>query len=425
MRLRFPVLAAALAAVACAAVPAIASAAPHSNRALTIHATPSSIIAGEPVFIFGRLEGRGSANQVVHLWHRINPSTKFTIISTTRTDSAGRYEFTRAEGVVNTNRSWFVRGPVYTHSHTIHERVAAEVTLSPSANEGTTRHAFTFTGHITPDHAGSRVALQVQRGASNDWTTVKTGRVGSDSNYSIEYAWRTAGPREVRVAFAGDSRNTAAVSDPAAIVVDQRQAPYFTINTSDAIVTNGSSATISGTVDKPGTSVAESGVTVSLFARQPGAAPFSVVQTTTTSSTGTYSFTVQDTTNELYQARTTVAPVQSSAVVFQGVQDALTMSSSSATSTVEGQVTFSGTVAPGKAGHAIYLQKLGRDGQWHTVETSTVTPSSTYSFGWTFGTAGTKQFRARITGDPANVGGASAPVSVAVSQPPLSTLPTS
>ena len=425
MRLRFPVLGAALAALACAAVPSLASAAPHSNRALTIHATPSSIIAGEPVFIFGRLEGRASANQVVHLWHRINPSSKFTIISTTRTDGAGRYEFTRAEGIVNSNRSWFVRGPVYTHSHTIHERVAAEVTLNPSSDQGTTRHAFTFTGHITPDHAGSRVALQVQRGASNDWTTIKTGRVGGHSSYSIAYAWRTAGPREVRVRFPGDRRNIAAVSDPTAIVVDQHQAPYFTIGTSAGVVANGSSATISGTLDKPGTSVAEPGATVSLFARQPGAAPFAVVQTTTTGTDGTYSFTVQNTTNELYQARTTVAPVQASAVVFQGVQDALTMSSSSATSTVEGTVTFSGTVAPSKAGHTIYLQKLGRDGQWHTVETSTVTPSSTYSFGWRFGTAGTKQFRARITGDPANVGGASAAVPVAVSQPPLSTLPTS
>ena len=425
MRLRFAVLAAAMAALAGAAVPSIAGAAPHSNRALTIHATPSHIIAGEPVLIFGRLEGRGSANQVVHLWHRINPATRFTIIGTTKTDSAGRYEFTRAEGVVNSNRNWFVRGPVFTHSRTIHERVAAEVTISPSANEGTTRHAFTFTGHVTPGHAGSRVALQEQRGASDDWTTIKTGRVGPGSNYSIDYAWRTAGPRDVRVAFAGDNRNTAAVSDAAAIVVDQRQAPYFTIDTSAAIVANGTSATISGTLDKPGTSVAEPGATVSLFARQPGTQPFAVQQTTTTGSAGEYSFTVQDTTNELYQARTTVAPVQSSAVVFQGVQDALTMSSSSATSTVDGMVTFSGTVAPSKVGHVIYLQKLGRDGEWHTVETSTVTPSSTFSFGWTFGTAGTKQFRARITGDPANVGGASAPVSVAVSQPPLSTLPTS
>ena len=425
MRLRFTVLASALAALACATLPSIASAAPQHNRALTIHATPRSIIAGEPVLIYGRLEGRDSAHQIVHLWHKIQPNTKFTIIGTTRTDSQGRFQFTRAEGVVNTNRSWFVRGPAFSHSKTIGEHVAAEVTLTPNGDQGTTRHTFTFTGQVTPGHAGSRVALQVQRGSADEWTTVKTGRVGAGSKYSIAYAWRTAGPRNVRVRFAGDKRNTAAVSDPASIVVDQTQAPYFTINSSDAIVANGSPATITGTVDRPHTSTPEAGATVSLFARVPGTRPFKVVQQTTTGTDGSYSFTVQDTTNELYQARTTAAPVQSSAQLFQGVQDAVSMSSSAATALVNGKVTFSGSVAPGKAGHFIYLQKLGRDGEWHTVQTSTVNAGSTFSFGWTFGTAGTKQFRARIIGGPVNVGGASAPVSVAVTEPPLSSLPTS
>ena len=72
----------------------------------------------------------------------------------------------------------------------------------------------------------------------------------------------------------------------------------------------------------------------------------------------------------------------------------------------------------------IYLQKLGADSDWHTVEIRFVNASSTFQFGWTFGTAGVKQFRARITGGPANVGGASAPVTIDVTQPPLSSLPT-
>ena len=101
------------------------------------------------------------------------------------------------------------------------------------------------------------------------------------------------------------------------------------------------------------------------------------------------------------------------------------MSSSSSTSTVDGHVVFTGNVSPDKAGHAIYLQKLGKDGDWHTVEVRFVNNASTFQFGWTFGTAGTKEFRARITGGPANVGGASAPVTIVVSQPPLSSLPTS
>ena len=61
MRLRFTVLATVLAALASLAVPAAAGAAPQHNRGLTIHAVPHSIIAGEAVLIYGRLEGPTTA----------------------------------------------------------------------------------------------------------------------------------------------------------------------------------------------------------------------------------------------------------------------------------------------------------------------------------------------------------------------------
>jgi hypothetical protein len=49
--------------------------------------------------------------------------------------------------------------------------------------------------------------------------------------------------------------------------------------------------------------------------------------------------------------------------------------------------------------------------------------NSTFSFDWTFGSAGSKQFRARITGGPANVGGVSPAVTVDVVPVSLSSLP--
>ena len=130
---------------------------PHVNRAMTIAATPRTIIAGERVNHSPRPRGpvtRLISRHARHLWHRINPRRRFTIIGTTRTDADGRYEFTRAEGIVDSNRNWFVRGPAFTHSHTIHERVAAEVTLSPSATEGRTRAPLTFSGQISPRPRG-------------------------------------------------------------------------------------------------------------------------------------------------------------------------------------------------------------------------------------------------------------------------------
>ncbi len=425
MRLRFTLLACAVAASVGALVPAGAGAAPVHNRGLTIHAVRPNIIAGEPVFIFGHLNGPDNGGQLIRLYHRINPQPRFSLIGTTRTDSAGEYAFLRAEGVVLTNRSWFVRGPGLTHSRTVHERVAALVSLSASSTNGLTRHPIVFSGHVTPDHAGSVVALQVQKGSSDDWTTVKRGVVDGASNYNISYAWRVPGARDARVRFGGDARNTAATSDVISVVIQQKEIPDFTIQTSDPIVANGQPVTISGILDQPGTTTAEPNTSVSLWAREPTSGRFRLRTTTTTGSDGSYSFAnLVSTTNELYQVRTTFAPARHTAVLFEGVQDVVTMQASSSTSTVGGRITFSGSVAPDKSGHVIYLEKLGKDNDWHVVEIRFVRGNSTFQFGWTFGTAGTKEFRARITGGPANVGGASAPVTIDVTQPPLSALPT-
>jgi hypothetical protein len=48
---------------------------------------------------------------------------------------------------------------------------------------------------------------------------------------------------------------------------------------------------------------------------------------------------------------------------------------------------------------------------------------STYQFSWTFGSPGSKEFRARITSDEHNVGAASDPITITVTQAPPSSLP--
>ena len=423
MRLRFTALASVLATFAFMAITPIAGAAPQRDRGLTIHAVPHSIIAGEAVLIYGRLASH-EGGQVVRLYHRIAGQPRFSLISLTRTDQAGSYEFTRPENIVETNRSWFVRGPGHTHSRTVHEHVAALVSLAASSNSGTTRHPLIFSGHLTPDHAGSVVLLQAQRGSSDDWRTLKRGIVGADSNYQIAYAWRMAGAREVRVVFRGDARNARSASDPVSVVVEQTEVPGFTINTSDPIVTDDSPATISGTLSAPGsTTTPEPGTTVELFGHEPQRGRYRELQSTTTDSSGGYSFTVQSPTNEWYQVRTVSSPRRATAQLFEGVQDAVTFAASTTTSTVGGHITFSGNVSPDKAGHVIYLQKLGADSDWHTVASSVVRPDSTFSLPWTFGSAGAKQFRARITGGPANVGGVSPAVTVDVLPAPAAALP--
>jgi hypothetical protein len=423
MRLRIAVLASALSALTFVALPSISGAAPRVNHGLTIAATPNPTLAGDPVLIYGQLNLTAGANQTIRLYHRIDPNPSFTLIGVTKTDAHGFYEFTRAEGVVLTNRNWFVRGPDATHSRTVHELVAAEVSLAANQTNGDTLHPLTFTGGVTPDHAGQRVYLQAQKGASDDWTTLKSGRLGPGSSYSISYRWRTPGERDVRVLLPADPRNIATASSPVAVTIQQTEIPDFTINSSSPIITIGASATISGTLDQASSTTAEPNTSVTLW-QGPGVdGPFKSIQSVVTGSDGGYSFTEQPTQNEVYLVRTTVSPFRHTAKLFEGVQDAVTLTASSSTSTVGGNVTFTGSVTPDKAGHVIYLERIGKDGDWHLVEIRFVDARSNFQFGWTFGTSGAKTFRARITGDGQNVGGASPSVTVAVSPAPVSSLP--
>jgi plastocyanin len=194
------------------------------------------------------------------------------------------------------------------------------------------------------------------------------------------------------------------------VAVQQKQVPGFTIASSDPLISYGQSVIISGVLDH-----AAPTTPVTLWARNAGQSQFTPVADTTTGSDGSYMFAPQAPgSNTVYQVRTTLAPRRHSAVLFEGIQDVLTLTPSSTTSQVGGHVTFTGTVLPDKAGHVVYLQRLGADGDWHSEEIRLVTNASAFQFGWTFGKAGTYQFRARITGGDGNIGGASPPVSIQV-----------
>lgn len=426
MRLRFAVLGSLLATLAIAVVPAVSGAAPRHNHGLTINATPNPIDAGDGVLIYGQLNAAPVAGQTIVLYHHIAGSHQgFTEIGRTTTDSTGFYSFTRAVGIVETNRSWFVRelGAAKVHSRTVRERVRALVSIDADKTTVLTRHPVVFTGHVAPNHASERVLLQEQKGNSDDWTTIDSGRLGPDSNYRIVHRWRVPNAHVVRVVFPGDDRNYRGVSDTATITVQQAQHPSFTINSSDPIITYGGSATISGVLSQPGTTTPEPNTAVVLCSRG-SSGPTLCSSTTTTGSDGSYSFNVSPTRNELYQVRTTLPPHRSSALLFEGVRDVVTLSSSSSTSTVGGHVTFTGGVTPDKAGHVIYLEKQGADGDFHVVEVRHVQSDATFQFGWTFGSDGTKVFRVRIPGGPVNLGNVSPPVTITVSGvAPVSSLP--
>jgi hypothetical protein len=422
MRLRFAMLGAVASALALAAAPGLAGAAPLHNRGLTIKAVPNPIDAGEAVLVYGQLKGTDVSGKTIVLYHHIAGSHRgYSVIGSATTDSHGFYEFTRQLGVVETNRSWFARlaGDSSVHSRTVFERVRALVSLAAASQTGYTRHPVTFTGHVVPNHPFGRVLLQ-QQVAGDDWRTIKTGRIGPGANFSIQYSWRMAGDRVLRAVLPSDRRNLRGESDPVSVTIQQTQNQRFTINTATPRISWGSSATIAGTLFTAGGS-GESNTAVTLCHRFASTSAWICDQAGTTGAGGGYSFTVNPTRNAWYYVKTVLPPRRRTASLFIGVKDIITLAGST-TGTVGQPDTFSGTVTPNKAGAFVLLQRRGADGDFHTVAVQRVQGDGTYSFTHVFSTAGTKVFRTRILGDATNLGDVSPPLQVTVAAAPVSTL---
>jgi hypothetical protein len=417
MRTRLTMLAAALAGLALTAGPGLAVAAPRHNQGLTINATPRRILSGQGVLIYGQLNGTNVADQTITLYHRINPRPGFTKVQSTTTDANGFYEFARGDGIVTTNREWFVRGPDGTHSRTVHERVAALLSLGAAQTTGTTNHRVIFTGSVSPAQRFRRVLLQQQdRVGGNGWHTIASTFTGRGSDFVFAHAFRRPGVYTLRAYFSGDARNAAGESDSVTVTIQQAQIKGFTITSSEPVITEGRSVTISGVVDQPNTQV-------TLYVQQYGH-PREALATTITGGDGSYHFSDTPVYNTVYRVGLTLHPHRMSGRLFEGVQDKVSIQSSASTATVGSSVTITGAVSPDKTGHLIYLQQLGADGRWQDVARSVVIHGSTYSFTYTFGQAGAAALRARIYGGPENVGGASSPVTVTVSgTAPAATLP--
>jgi hypothetical protein len=360
--------------------------------------------------MYGQLNGQPLGGQTIQLYQRVAGSHQgYTLVDQTTTQSNGFYSFDNITGV-ESNTSYFAKeaGADGLHSRTVYERVRALVSIAASTTTADTSTPIVFSGQVSPSQAGHRVLLQEQNPNTGNWHTIKTGGLSSASTYSISYRWRTPGVHDVRAAFPGDGRNLAGASDGVTVTIEQGQVSGFTIATSQPIIPEGSRVRISGVLQNgPNTSV-------TLWARHANEARFRAVQSMVTGGDGSYAFDQMPAVNTIYQVRTTFAPKRHTAVLLEGVRDVVTLTPSSATSTVGGVVTFSGNVNPDKAGRLIHLLRLSADRHWHTVETTRVRFDSTFHFAWRFVREGEFMFRARIYSDERNVGASSAPVKITV-----------
>jgi hypothetical protein len=425
-----------LSGVAVAAVCAVTALAPGSASAartaarhrVTINVAPRTITAGDPVVIFGRLVGLNHSGQAVHLFHHVPGVPGFQPAGNTTTDAVGAYEFSPADTPVDTNRTWFVTsGGAF--SRPVRERVRAQVTLTGPTDTNLLTgpgHPYTFTGTVSPATVGARVVLERQNAAtgSDDWHSID-GRhpavVAADGTFTITHVFVAPGDANIRVLVRADTRNIASPSSPLNYQISQTQVAGFTILSSADPITVGSPVTITG--------VGPAGQSLTLFARtdQQHAA---AVATTTSDASGNYSFAPQSPTNStFYQVRLSnpsaaASGPKHSAILFEGVKDALTASASPTTVMAGGVVTFYGTVNPPHPGHVIYLQRQNtHSGDFHTVQVGRVNPDGTYSIARQLFDPGVRNYRVYIPGGPENQGAGSQVIAITVTPAPASSLP--
>lgn len=430
--------------------PAGASAHKHSSPSgrcrVSIEVAPRQITAGDPVVIFGRLvcrRGAQVAGQTVRLYHHLigGHSFGFGYVQSTTTDARGFYEFSRADGVVETNRAWYVRSRG-ARSADRRIRVAAQVSLAgpPEGSQLLTGVAnkVTFTGSVSPADVGARVVLQRQNAATGgEWHRIDASVVGPGGTYSIVHRFIVPGDANIRALVRSQGRDIPSPSNVLEYEISQAQNPNLTIVASADPISFGESVTITGKL------ASGVGQPVTLLART-RAQRFAPVAEVMSDASGSYAFPPQTPVNSTFYRVVTAnqvvcltapagvrAPCNvphgenrvSSAVLFEGVKDVLSAQVSASTVQAGSTLTFTGSVSPSHPGHVIYLERENASGQgFHVVQLGVVNSDSSFTIEHKVYDAGSKVFRIHIPGGPENQGAVSQLLTVQVTPGPAAAL---
>ncbi len=430
-----------LLAIAPASASAHKHASPRGHCGISLQA-PTHIVAGEEVLIFGRLRCPNPANaahQEVKLFHHIWGLPGFAYVQSIKTDAAGFYAISRADGVVETNRAWYVRA-AGARSATKRIRVSAQVTLSgPPEGQLSTGYPnrVNFTGTVAPADIGARVILQRQNSLTgNEWhridsSIVEPGTSSGAGVFTIVHTFVVPGDANIRVLVRSQGRNVPSESNVLAYSISQAQNPRLTIQSSSDPIAFGEAVTISGKLAVGGSR------SLALQAHTAGSPGFVTVAQTVANSLGEYTFPMQSPVNSTFyrvQAGQFVCPPNamcpaiafrpiSSAVLYEGVHDLIGASASPTTVQAGQTVTFSGVVSPDHTGHIVYLERQNAHGPgFHPIQVWFVGPGSAYAIPHRFFQPGTKVVRVYIPGGPENQGASSAPLNIAVTPAPASSL---
>jgi hypothetical protein len=178
--------------------------APPGGNAVTIAASPASLLFGRATTLSGQVTGRGNAGVEVTLESRpaSNSSGQFTNVATATTDPSGNYTFTQSPLVnsqyqVEAKVSPKVTSPVVT----VQVRFAVSLRVSDATPKRGTR--VRFSGVVKPGHDGASALIQKRSSTGTFRTVARTLLVASktagQSRYSKRLRIRRSGVYRVRV----------------------------------------------------------------------------------------------------------------------------------------------------------------------------------------------------------------------------------
>jgi hypothetical protein len=357
---------------------------------VSISADPHTVTSGEAVLISGKLfcPPRFSvANQTVLVYEHIAGVPGFKVVGTPTTGADGSYTLTPP--VVVTDSTFYSRVEgARSPDRMVKVRPLVTFATSPPLPEGSQlftgpAHKVTFVGTVNPINAGAEVWLQRESGGSSAIV-------------------RPRGKFGVR-----------GVSNMLSYEISQTQNPDLTLEPKTNPVTVKQPIVLKGTL-KAGTI----GQKVVLMGRTYNT-KFAQVNETTTAAGGSYEFTIPSAVQNTYFR--TISGAVKSAVLFEGVKWAVTGTATAGKVTSGSPVTFSGTVAPERAGHTVYLERQTPNSNgFHVVDIGFVTPGATYSITYNVIGSGKQLYRIKVPGDPLNQGASTAPFEMEVA-PSLST----
>jgi len=200
--------------LATASEPLTYEVAPRQNPRLTIAASARPLQYGHALTISG--VAAGGANEPITLFARTRGGA-FAPIASVSADAEGGYEFPAQTPPAST--SYRVRG-VHATSATIFAGVAPQLTAAVSSSTIDAGQTLTFSGTLTPGHAGQPVLLERQNPFGLGYHVLATTTLDEASSFSIERKAFGSGKQVFRIEIPGAAEMQATASQPFTVQVE-------------------------------------------------------------------------------------------------------------------------------------------------------------------------------------------------------------